>query len=403
MKKGIRILTAVCAALSAVVLTLVGLTMYLVPDQISLGSDTPSGGGIALFSSDPKNLNGGGSEAYNVDIRLFNVIPVKSAHVSVSQREYVAVGGNVFGIRLYTDGVIVVKTDSVETADGTVNPSKAAGLKTGDAIRKINGQTVCRNEEVAQILASSGGAAVDMEVVRGETVFHVDFKTALSSTDGKYRAGLWVRDSTAGIGTMTFYDPDTGIFGGLGHAVCDVDTGELMPLSDGDIVEAKITGCYKGSSGSPGELCGTFNSDAIGDLLANGVTGVYGRLYQPDTSVKTVPVALSREVQTGPAQILATIDGTEPQYYDVEIKRTYSNDSGEQKNMVIEVTDSELIEKTGGIVQGMSGCPIIQNGMFVGAVTHVLLNDPLQGYAIYAENMLKTADSIASNTQSDAA
>lgn len=402
MKKGIRILTGACAILSAVILTLVGLTMRLVPDQISLGSDTPSG--IAnLFSSNPKNLNGSGADAYNVDIRLFNVIPVKSAHITVSHREYVALGGNVFGIRLYTDGVIVVKTDSVETENGTVNPSKEAGLKTGDAIRKIDGHTVTRNEEVAQILASSGGKTLDMEVVRGDSVFHVDFKTVLSATDGKYRAGLWVRDSTAGIGTMTFYNPDTGIFGGLGHAVCDVDTGELMPLSDGDIVEAKITGCYKGSSGSAGELCGTFNSDAIGDLMTNGPTGVYGQLYNPNRDVKTFPVALNREVQTGPAQIIATINGTQPQYYDVEIKRTYSNDSGEQKNMVIEVTDPTLIQATGGIVQGMSGCPIIQNGMFVGAVTHVFLNDPLQGYAIYAENMVKTADEVASTAKSDAA
>ena len=403
MKKGIRILTGVCSAFSALILVLVGMTMYAVPDQIDMGSDPPIGGGITLLSDDPDHLNGGGAEAYNVDVRLFNVIPVKSAHVTFSQREYVALGGNAFGIRLYTDGVIVVKTDSVETKNGTVNPSREAGLKEGDAIRSIDGQAVSRNEEVADILASSCGRTLDLEIVRGDDVFHVDFKTVLSDTDGKYRAGLWVRDSTAGIGTMTFYDPESGIFGGLGHAVCDVDTGELMPLSDGDIVDAKITGCYKGSSGTAGELCGTFNSDAVGDLLTNGTTGVYGRLYHPDASAKTYPVALSREVQTGAAQIIATVDGTQPQYYDVEIKRTYSNDDEKQKNLVIAVTDPELIEKTGGIVQGMSGCPIIQNGMFVGAVTHVFLNDPLQGYGIYAENMLETAKEVEAAAESDAA
>lgn len=396
MKKGIRIISGVYAVFSSIVLTLVGLTMQAVPDQIAMDSQTQISSGITLLSSDPEHLGGSGSEAYNVDVRLFNVIPVKSAHVTVSQREYVLLGGNAFGIRLYTDGVIVVKTDSVETENGTVNPSKAAGLKEGDAIRSIDGQTVYRNEEVADILASSQGRVLDMEIVRSGEVLHVQYQTALSKTDGKYRAGLWVRDSTAGIGTMTFYYPETGIFGGLGHAVCDVDTGELMPLSDGDVVEARITGCYKGSNGTAGELCGTFHSDAIGDLITNGSTGVYGRLYAPDTQAKTVPAALSTEVQTGPAQIIATIDGTTPQYYDVEIKRTYANDGEKQKNMVVEVTDPTLIQKTGGIVQGMSGCPIIQNGMFVGAVTHVFLNNPLQGYAIYAENMLNTAKNVAS-------
>ena len=403
MKKGIRIFTGICAACSAVILTLVGMTMYAVPDQINMDTDPPVGGGITLLSDDPDHLSGGGAEAYNVDVRLFNVIPVKSAQVTFSQREYVALGGNAFGIRLYTDGVIVVKTDSVETANGTVNPSKEAGLKAGDAIRRIDGQAVSRNEEVADILASSAGRTLDLEVARGSEVFHTDFNTVLSETDGKYRAGLWVRDSTAGIGTMTFYDPESGVFGGLGHAVCDVDTGELMPLSDGDIVEARITGCYKGSSGAAGELCGAFDSDAIGDLIVNGSTGVYGRLYRPDTTAKTYPVALSREVQTGPSQIIATVDGTQPQYYDVEIKRTYSNDDEKQKNLVLEITDPELIEKTGGIVQGMSGCPIVQNGMFVGAVTHVFLNDPLQGYGIYAENMVQTAKEVEAAAMDDAA
>ena len=401
MKKGIRILSGICAVFSSIVLTLVGLTMQAVPDQIAMDSETRINGGITLLSSDPEHLSGSGSEAYNVDVKLFHVIPVKSAHVTVSQRDYVALGGYAFGIRLYTDGVVVVKTDSVETENGTVNPSKEAGLKEGDAIRSIDGQSVTRNEEVASLLAASQGREVDMEIIRGDEAMHIQYRTVLSKTDGKYRAGLWVRDSTAGIGTMTFYDPETGIFGGLGHAVCDVDTGELMPLSDGDVVQAKITGCYKGSNGSAGELCGSFNSDAIGELMVNGSTGVYGRLYHPDLSVQTVPAALSSEVQTGPAQIIATVDGTQPQYYDVEIKRTYSNDGEKQKNMVIEVTDPELIQKTGGIVQGMSGCPIIQNGMFVGAVTHVFLNNPLQGYAIYAENMLKTSKSVASSANAE--
>ena len=216
---------------------------------------------------------------------------------------------------------------------------------------------------------------------------------ARSKVDSKFKAGLWVRDSSAGIGTVTFYDRKNGIFAGLGHAVCDVDTGEELPISGGDAVNAAVKGCYKGKDGSPGELCGVFAPGEIGELYENCGIGVYGAFSElPKTG--EMPVAIVDEVKTGKAQIISTVDADGPQYYDIEITKIYTK-SG-QRNMIIEVRDKRLIEKTGGIVQGMSGSPIVQNGMLVGAVTHVFINDPLKGYAIFAQTMAEEAERISS-------
>ncbi|MFY9197989.1 MAG: SpoIVB peptidase S55 domain-containing protein, partial [Acutalibacteraceae bacterium] len=175
-------------------------------------------------------------------------------------------------------------------------------------------------------------------------------------------------------------------------AVCDIDTGEIMPLLSGDIVSASVNGAYKGANGTTGELCGVFENKVLGTLLLNGSTGVYGKINSISNSTKEIPVAMQYEIQQGPAKIIATVEGDKPEYYDIKINKIYQNGDSSEKNMTIEITDERLIEKTGGIVQGMSGSPIIQNGMLVGAVTHVFVNNPLQGYAIFAENMISTGD-----------
>lgn len=198
----------------------------------------------------------------------------------------------------------------------------------------------------------------------------------------------------AGVGTITFIDSASKVFGGLGHAVCDVDTGIVMPLADGDAVKTKITGCYKGSCGSTGELCGVFQDTNIGTLSLNTACGVYGFLNNIVSTNEAVPIATKQEVKTGSAKIISTVDEKGPQYYDVRIVRICNNDSSSSKNMIIEITDSSLIEKTGGIIQGMSGSPIIQDGMLIGAVTHVFVNDPIRGYAVFADNMLKVSEAL---------
>ena len=312
-------------------------------------------------------------------------------------------GGTPFGLRLYTNGVVIVGMDSVETKEGSVNPAKEAGLKEGDVIVSMDGQPVSRNEDVSRIFKGCAGHALKFHIRRGAQELDVTFQPACSISDGKFRAGLWIRDSSAGVGTLTFYEPESRVFAGLGHAICDVDTGEEMPLLAGDIVDAHINGCYKGTKGAAGELCGVFGNRVMGSLAVNGNTGVYGVMNAGNAlSGKAIPVALRQEVKTGPAQIISTVDGKAPQYYDVEITKIYSGPDTQVKNMIVEVTDSALIEKTGGIVQGMSGSPIIQNGMLVGAVTHVFVNNPLQGYGIFAESMLHTAENVAATQEKQA-
>ncbi|MCL2884594.1 MAG: SpoIVB peptidase, partial [Oscillospiraceae bacterium] len=233
------------------------------------------------------------------------------------------------------------------------------------------------------------------QLKRDNIVFDAQLTPVKSVTENRYKAGMWVRDSAAGIGTLTFYVPGTNIFAGLGHAICDTDTGETMPLASGEIVPARIYSIKPGVAGTPGELRGGFEMGSLGSLTVNGDTGTYGQLTSLPAVHDAVPVAMKQEVKPGAAQILTTIDGTDPVLYDVRIDQVKYSDASPTRNLVITITDPRLLDKTGGIVQGMSGSPILQNGKLVGAVTHVFVNDPTRGYGIFAENMLKTADSVA--------
>ncbi len=341
---------------------------------------------------------------YQCDVMLLDVIPIKSVTVNVVPETYVVPCGMPFGVKIFTEGVVVVGMADVRTEEGTINPAKDAGLKTGDVILSINEVPVNSNEEVAQAVGGCDGQPLVMQVRRSNVTFQTQVTPVKAAADQQYKAGLWVRDSSAGIGTMTFYDPQNQVFAGLGHGICDIDTGELMPLLNGDIVPATINGIAKGTKGTPGELRGYFSdNEAIGVLLSNGETGVYGSMEQAPVQNQAIPVAMKQEVQEGAAQIFTTIDGTTPKSYDIEIQHVDYNADSPTKNMVIRITDPELLEATGGIVQGMSGSPIIQNGKLVGAVTHVFVEEPERGYGIFAENMLKTSGEIARNGQKDAA
>ncbi len=207
---------------------------------------------------------------------------------------------------------------------------------------------------------------------------------------------MWIRDSSAGIGTLTLYQPTTDVVAGLGHAICDVDTGEILPISSGDLVWANITGVIKGQSGAPGELIGEFTNKHIGKVMINCEAGIYGIADKAPINAKSYPVAMRQEVRDGKATILCTVNGTEPKEYEIMIEKVNLSDSGTTKNMVIRVTDPELLEVTGGIVQGMSGSPILQDGKLVGAITHVFVNQPTRGYGIFAENMMDFAKKLAS-------
>ena len=264
------------------------------------------------------------------------------------------------------------------------------GLKEGDIIISIDGKKITSNTDIQNIVAKSGGNSLRIIYTHQNEQKTSLLEPALACSDNSYKAGMWVRDSTAGIGTVTFYEPNTNRFGGLGHPVCDSDTGEIIPVSSGDVADVEITKVVKGYSGSPGELHGTFKSDmSSGTIYFNNKYGIFGEMFKPVDSSGGIPMGLKQEIETGPATIYTTIDGNGPQEYDINIEKIDYKNSG-TKNMTIKITDKELLEKTGGLVQGMSGSPIIQNGKLIGAVTHVFVSDPTRGYAIFCENMYES-------------
>ena len=330
---------------------------------------------------------------YNAMVKLFRVFPVKRAKLTVTKRPQVVPGGDIFGLRLYTSGVIVISMEPVKTAQGSVFPAKDAGVRTGDIILRVNDEAVYSHTQFSTLLTDAQGDTLSLTVLRGGEQKELTFQAAYSEIYQRYMAGLWVRDSAAGIGTMTFYLPQSGVYAGLGHAVCDVDTGERMPLYNGDIVSAQIHGCKKGTGGQAGELRGSFSGQRRGSLLANADDGVYGVLDTCDQTAQTVPVALPDEVHEGAAQMISTVDGSGPQTFQVEIEKRMPRDN-EGRNLIIHVTDERLLAVTGGIVQGMSGSPLLQNGALVGAVTHVFINDPARGYAIFADTMVRNCLSL---------
>lgn len=397
-----KTLSAICTALCVVVFSLVYFGQKNIPDKITTIENSTyefkSVFGISLFRldyEDEKRVASGTARASQneVEIDLLNIIPVKTAEITNSKRKYVILGGELFGVKLYTDGVLVVDTDMVETENGKVNPAQEAGLRVGDIIKSVNNEKISSTKSLANKIQASNGEKMKFDIVRNNRNLTIEFETFKEKATGKYKAGLWVRDSTAGLGTVTFYNSSNNTFAGLGHGIYDVDTNEIMPMNNGKVFNAYANGIYKSSTGSVGELCGIITGKSIGELCLNNDMGVYG--FTETDKTEAVPVAVKQEVTTGKAKIYCTLDDSGVKSYDIEIKKIYSNSDSVNKDMIIEVTDKALLEKTGGIVQGMSGSPIIQNGKLVGAVTHVFVNDPTKGYAIYIERMLETVEDMA--------
>lgn len=376
---------------------------FSVPNEIVTVADAvPTHSGIYSIQNTAKQTRqsvGGKAINYDATVKFLGAFPVKNTTLTVNERQYVEVSGEVFGLRMYTSGVVIVSTDVIETPQGPVSPADRAGLKRGDILLEVDHKTVNSHTELSALLSAFNGEPLSITYERAGVRRNTTFVPVYSLDKQKYMAGIWVRDSAAGIGTLTFFDPESQIFAGLGHAVCDVDTGEELPLYNGDVVEASITGCKKGSSGRAGELCGSFKSQPIGTLFCNDTLGVYGHLTFARARTKRMPVALQSEIKTGAAQILASVDNNGPRFYDVEIEKLSPTDD-RCRNMVIRVTDPALLEKTGGIVQGMSGSPIIQDQMLVGAVTHVFVNEPKRGYGIFSEYMIRKVKNLAQTAES---
>lgn len=314
---------------------------------------------------------------------------VSGAETCQTKEQMLLAGGETFGVQLQTEGVLVVGTAPVDCAGADVSPAEKAGIRAGDILSKIDGKDVNTVRSVVERLSNSKGKALTIEYVRSGKHKSTELTPLRSEAEDEWKAGVWIRDSTAGIGTVTFYCPETGGFSGLGHGICDSDTGVLMPLLRANVTEVAISGIQKGKKGAPGELKGYFSSAKIGGLVGNTLCGVFGVLNKlPEhASCELLPIAGADELREGDALIRCTVDNEGVKEYAVKIVKLCGDDP-DGKNFVLEVTDPVLLEKTGGIVQGMSGSPVIQNGKLVGAVTHVLLDEPTRGYGICIGNVL---------------
>ncbi|MGM9641977.1 MAG: SpoIVB peptidase [Eubacteriales bacterium] len=309
--------------------------------------------------------------------------PVSASTTSTDK--YLIPGGMVFGVRFFTEGVLVVGIP-----ESSESPAYAAGVRVNDIILKVNGSPISDADSLSRAVDSGGGKPVEFTCRRNGHEFTVKVTPRLEESG--YKTGIWVRDSGAGIGTVTFIDPETGLFGGLGHGICDADTGKPMPLGRGVLLGVNIGGINKGTAGDPGEIRGSFKPEKLGAVTGNtdcGIFGIYADI--PRSLYPAIPIAHKNEVRGGKATILCTLENGNIREYDVELSSIDPTANG-GRCFTVKVTDPELIAQTGGIVQGMSGSPIIQNGKLVGAVTHVLINDPTRGYGIFIENMLTAAE-----------
>ncbi|MGN1108482.1 MAG: SpoIVB peptidase [Oscillospiraceae bacterium] len=370
MEKAGKFISGVLCWLFAAAAGILGFYYTMLPGELSV----PTGGSAhaAFLGAELEQTKDGG---YGFRLGAMNI---KSVEVNSTERKMLIPGGNPFGIKLRTDGVMVISVNSGSPAD-------KAGIKPGDVISSVNGVEVHTNSEIAGAVQLDSAECVII-LNRGSGEYCIKTEPVQDGED--LRIGAWVRDSAAGIGTLTFCDPETGMFAGLGHQVSDVTTGELMPLSSGEITNAEIYSVIKGTTGEAGELCGDLSEQTVGKLTANTAVGVFGELLS-EPEGEAIPMAYRQEVKCGEATILATIDGSEPQEYSIEIEKINLCAMNGTKSMVIRVTDERLLNDAGGIVRGMSGSPIIQNGMLAGAVTHVFLNDPTRGYAVFAESMVE--------------
>lgn len=393
MKKAIRIIDGIFALCLIIIYSFIVFGNIVLPDKIEAYSTKKieyksvySVENNSSYQVDYQN-NSKVSPVEN-DIKLLGIIPVKTTSIIQSKPKKVSVSGESFGIKLYTDGVIIVGIRDVDGDKGKCNPAKEAGLEKGDIIIEINGKKVYSADSVTDILNDNNGKDYKITVKRNGNYKEFLLKPAYSSSQGCYKVGLWVRDSTAGVGTITYYDKSNNTVSALGHPITDVDTNEIMPILDGEAVRATVTKIYKSKAGEAGSLCCEFTNDIIGTLKKNCQSGIYGKYTCTLKNTYEYEVASPNEIVRGPVQILCTIDSGKAKFYNAQISRISYRENKKGKNMVVKITDERLLEKTGGIVQGMSGSPIIQNGKLVGALTHVIVDSPEKGYAIFAQDMV---------------
>ena len=353
------------------------------------------GGAVSVLASQDERVTisaeAGGQTS--VTFSLLGLIPVHETRVNVVEERTLIPGGQAVGVALKTRGVLVVS-----------DAAKGRALRAGDVILSADGKSVESTKALSEQVGTAQTDTVRLEVLRGGQTITVDAQAEPDPSDGRRKLGVWVRDSTAGVGTLTYIDPANQAYGALGHAIVDADTGRLLAAREGAILHASIVGVTKGQSGKAGELKGNFlkAGEQIGSLMENCEYGIYGVLDDMPENLlypQGLRAGTRSAVHTGTASIIATVDADGPQEYAVEIVRCFAQSEPSQKGMILRVTDERLLEKTGGIVQGMSGSPILQDGRIIGAVTHVYLSDATQGYGMYIEWMLEKSDAMDASEQ----
>ena len=306
--------------------------------------------------------------------------------VNIVSEKTLVPGGESIGVRMDVAGVLIVDLEGA---------AEYSGLKKGDKITEVDGIKVSNAQEVQKLINRIRGS-MKLTIERNGSSRKYTVVPQKSSSDGTYRLGIWIKDKTAGIGTLTYYDPDNMTFGALGHPILDIETGTMLDIEKGDLLFSEIIGIEKGASGIPGEIQGVFKAPdkPLGELIKNTDYGIFGTAAGMVSQKEAVPIACQGQVKEDNAYILTTLDDNTVRKYDVEIEKKEKQTAADTKSMIIHVTDKRLIEKCGGIVQGMSGSPIIQNGRLIGAITHVFVEDPTRGYAVYIEWMLEQSDSV---------
>lgn len=343
-----------------------------------------------------ETYNNGANETINIGINLFG-IPIKEISVNVIQDIEVVPLGELIGMKLYTNGVLVVGMSEIYGENNKAyKPYENTGIEEGDTITKINEEDIESTDDMINCINNSKGKEIKITYIHNNKILETNM-TPIETDKNNYKLGLWVRDTAAGVGTATFYDKKTGKIAMLGHGILDVDTEELIDISDGEITDTSIVSIIKAENGKTGKIQGVVEGqEDIGKIYKNTYYGVYGQLY--DTSkldrekAESVKIALRDEIQIGEATLMCALDNGEVEEYTVEIEKIYLNNNSNNKSMLLRIKDQELIDKTGGIIQGMSGSPIMQNGKLIGALTHVLVQNPNQGYAVFADIMIKQLD-----------
>mgnify|MGYP000988913200 CR=1 FL=1 len=327
--------------------------------------------------------------------KVLGLLPYRNIKVNVVPQLKLIPGGHSIGVKLNTEGVLVVGIADIKNTNGkTHNLAEKDGVEIGDSLISIDNEYIINADHVKTIIKGSKGKELTLILERNGKLFKVKTSPIKSLEDDEYRLGLWIRDKTAGVGTMSFFEPRTKTFGALGHGITDVDTGKILSIKDGEIIKSRVISIEEGKRGKPGEIRGVFydTTNPLGILEKNTNYGVYGELLSElSNDIYKVPlsIAYQHEIREGPAHILTTLESNKIERYEVEVIKINSQMKINGKSMIIKITDHALLNKTGGIIQGMSGSPIIQNNKIIGTVTHVLINDPTRGYGIFIEWMLE--------------